>query len=331
MTFRSLTAGLLFAGFVAVAFAGPAYTDPQKTDADFPFQGEYTGVIKTPDGDMKVGLQVIAKGKGKFAGTGYGGGLPGDGWDRVTKKAVEGSVADGVLKFATDEGEGVIKDGEVKITLKSGEAIGTLKKVDRESPTLSQKAPDGAVVLFDGTTADAFQGGKISEDGLLIQGCTSKQKFGSCKLHLEFRTPYQPEDSGQGRGNSGLYLQGRYEVQVLDSFGLKGKNNECGGLYSVAADQPEHVLPAAVVADVRHRLHRRGVRRRQDRQESPRHGQAQRRGDSRRRRTARQSQHDRGAGRGRQRAGPDVSAGPRQPGALSEYLGGGEEVVSREN
>lgn len=243
MTFRSFTAGLLFAGFVAVAFAGPAYTDPQKTDADFPFQGEYTGVIKTPDGDLKVGLQVIAKGKGKFAGTGYGGGLPGDGWDRITKKSVEGSVADGVLKFATDEGEGVIKDGEVKITLKSGETIGTLKKVHRESPTLGQKAPDGAVVLFDGTSADAFQGGKMSEDKLLIQGCTSKQKFGSCKMHLEFRTPYQPEDNGQGRGNSGLYLQGRYELQVLDSFGLKGEQNECGGLYSVAAPSQNMCFP----------------------------------------------------------------------------------------
>ena len=60
---------------------------------------------------------------------------------------------------------------------------------------------------------------------------TSKHKYQSAKIHVEFRTPYQPNDRDQGRGNSGVYVQGRWETQILDSFGLEGKQNECGGLY----------------------------------------------------------------------------------------------------
>jgi hypothetical protein len=46
----------------------------------------------------------------------------------------------------------------------------------------------------------------------------TKRSFGDCQLHIEWRTPTQVEGDGQGRGNSGVFLQGRYEVQVLDSY-----------------------------------------------------------------------------------------------------------------
>ena len=68
----------------------------------------------------------------------------------------------------------------------------------------------------------------------LAADCFFKEKLTSHTMHLEFRTPFKPAARGQARGNSGVYLQSRYECQVLDSFGLEGKNNECGGIYSIS-------------------------------------------------------------------------------------------------
>src|SRR5690606_9010442 len=97
--------------------------------------------------------------------------------------------------------------------------------------------------LFDGTNTDRWKDAKTSDDGLLMPGTTSIETFGDHRLHIEFRLPYQPEDRGQARGNSGIYLQGRYEVQMRDSFGLEGKDNECGGIYSVSAPSINMCLP----------------------------------------------------------------------------------------
>jgi Domain of Unknown Function (DUF1080) len=107
--------------------------------------------------------------------------------------------------------------------------------------------PKGAIVLFDGKNLDAWvkldgktkptwkllEGGIMQvQDGNIITG----EKFaGDFKLHVEFRVPYMPQAKGQQRGNSGVYLQGRYEVQILDSYGLQSRNNDCGAIYEVAA------------------------------------------------------------------------------------------------
>jgi Domain of Unknown Function (DUF1080) len=115
--------------------------------------------------------------------------------------------------------------------------------------------PAGATVLFDGKNLDQWVKADlaVSEGGAkgapaewkLVDGnamqvgggnIMTRQTFGEpIHLHVEFRVPYLPQASGQGRGNSGVYLQGRYEVQVLDSYGLKSQNNDCGGIYTVAA------------------------------------------------------------------------------------------------
>jgi 3-keto-disaccharide hydrolase len=107
--------------------------------------------------------------------------------------------------------------------------------------------PKDAIVLFDGKNLDNWvkTNGKDAASWKLLDGgimevkggnIMTKQKFaGKLRLHVEFRVPYMPKASGQGRGNSGVYVQGRYEVQILDSYGLKSKDNDCGGIYTVAA------------------------------------------------------------------------------------------------
>lgn len=239
--FRFASWMIIPALLAAVAIAGPAYTDPEKADGDFAFQGEYNGTLKTDDGEVEVGLQIVALGKGKFRAYGYKGGLPGAGAEIGSKVTVDGEKQGDQVEFKRDEGSAIVKGGTATIKIGGVEA-GTIKKITRESRTLGEKPPEGAVVLFDGKNADAWENGKV-DNGLLVQGTQSKQKFGSHKIHIEFRIPYQPEDSSQGRGNSGIYLQGRYEVQMLDSFGLEGKDNECGGIYSVRAPNVNMAYP----------------------------------------------------------------------------------------
>lgn len=201
---------------------------------DFALQGEYSGDLSGDSDAKKLGLQVIALGNGKFAAVAYPGGLPGDGWNRKDKFQGEGQADGGTLKFSNPEhGSVEIKGGKAAVFNKDKQAIGTLTKVLRKSPTLGQKAPEGAVVLFDGKDASHWQGGKVTDDGLLMEGTSSTDKFGSFTLHLEFMLSFMPNARGQGRANSGCYMQGRYETQILDSFGLEGKNNELGGVYSI--------------------------------------------------------------------------------------------------
>jgi hypothetical protein len=122
-----------------------------------------------------------------------------------------------------------------------------LKKPEDKEDVKSTPPPKGALVLFDGKDLDKWvsrndakkpapwklvDGGAMQVSGGDI---STKDLFdGHIQLHVEFRVPYMPKASGQGRGNSGVYLQGRYEVQVLDSYGLDSKDNDCGGIYTIA-------------------------------------------------------------------------------------------------
>jgi hypothetical protein len=209
-----------------------AITDSAHAGPDFLLQGEYAGWVYVPGrGSEHVGLQIIALGEGKFDAVRYRGGLPGTGWDGVTKTKLSGQLADGSLTLSGPLQLFVLWNGAAVAVDANGRELGRLARVQRRSPTLGLLPPPRASILFDGSSTEHLQGAKVTPDGLLLAGVLTKMPVEAFHLHLEFRTPYMPAARGQGRGNSGVYIQQRYEVQILDSFGLEGIENECGALY----------------------------------------------------------------------------------------------------
>ncbi len=227
---------MVLAGVAAEVRGAEIDPEAAKGDADFLVQGEYVGHYTDSEGvRAEVGVQVIAMGKGTFQAVGYEGGLPGAGWDGGEVERADGKRGeDGRVVFEhPDRGSrGVLAGGVLSVETADGKKLGELKRVERESPTLGAKAPEGAVVLFEGKETDAWKpGARMTEDGLLMEGVNSERtNFKNFTLHIEFLLPFKPEARGQGRGNSGMFLLGS-EIQMLDSFGLSGEANECGGIY----------------------------------------------------------------------------------------------------
>lgn len=257
-------------GSMALAAPGnfPTFTDGAAAGPDFAIQGEYAGEL-TSAADQEphaYGAHLIARGEGKFDLVLYQGGLPGAGWKRGAPR--ETAQSDGQTKGGKRitfsgpnlKAEYVAADKTLVVFDSGGQSRGKLDKVTRESPTLGAKPPEGAVVLFAGADRNAFRGGTVTPEGWLQVGpaappadaaggkpprgdVLSEAAFGDFTLHLEFRSPYMPTATGQARGNSGVYLQNRYEVQVLDSFGLEGADNECGGIYKASRPDVNMCLP----------------------------------------------------------------------------------------
>jgi len=223
-----------------------------------PFMGDWRGLWQLADGSESgaMGAQVIALGKGTYKAN-----LLAEFDSRRPPIIVlEGQREGRTVRFTGRQAESdtsgelevqaVIEGGRLRGTLK-GDMVGgfVMEKVIRLSPTLGAEPPSGAIVLFDGKSfgewehtgkkpgVNAVQWKRVGEGAMEAKkgsgSIVTKKKFTDFKLHLEFRTPFMAEQRGQARGNSGVYLQGRYEVQILDSYGLEGLDNECGGIYKV--------------------------------------------------------------------------------------------------
>ncbi len=217
------------------------WTDPAvalKENPDFSIQGEYHRKASP------IGAQVVALGNGKFDLYVLEGGLPGLGWDKEKSRIkLTGNLEEGVVTFAANKGISALLEEKVLTIQRDGKDPVKVSRVERTSPTIGAKAPKGATVLFDGTSVEHWEKGQMKDGLLQATGTISKPKFKDYQLHLEFRTPYKPFARGQQRGNSGVYFGGRWETQVLDSFALDGKMNECGGIYSISEPDVNMCLP----------------------------------------------------------------------------------------
>jgi hypothetical protein len=237
--------------------ASTVYVRAAETGTD-PLMGVYEGFWKASDGSKgRISAQIRSLGNGKN-----------DGFVVFYRsKAMEA-----VLKINGDNGkfEGVsvknangmiplevsggaqIQNGKLTGNFKGGLGEGTFEgtMTHPRSRSLGAKPPKHAKVLFDGKpAADAWKDfhWKVTPEGtMIVQGgdIHAKDKFSNYLLHVEFRTPSMPEAQGQARGNSGVYLQSKYEVQVLDSFGLFPlQNNDCSAIYSLKAPEINACLP----------------------------------------------------------------------------------------
>ena len=223
--------------------------------AEDKLMGEYTGTLAL-GGVKGPGLaQVIAEGKGMYRVAIMRGLWQTDPKVKQFRVELTGKVGgDGRVKLAGAGWKGLlVAEKMVSARADNGDTFDGDKYNVRTSPTVGAKPPAGAIVLLPfkaGTKPSLDEWTNKSwpalENGAMEVGRRtnfSVRKFGSAKFHVEFCCPYEPTRRGQGRGNSGVYFQKRYEVQVLESFGLKSRSNDCGSIYRVANAKINASLP----------------------------------------------------------------------------------------
>ncbi|MBM3878685.1 MAG: DUF1080 domain-containing protein [Verrucomicrobia bacterium] len=259
---------LLLALLAAVPLAQSAQPTPD------PYMGDWQGTLRLEEGaDQPIAVNLIPHGAGQYEArllSTFERRVPVLFQLRVRFQGGEFRAVDAIpfevgrVVRATEDGVVVnasLWTGRLDEGVLAGRLVGNragqfrLRPMERPSPTLGQSPPAGALVLFDGQNLEAWtprdpnagavRWKLVEERAMEVQGgdIRTKELFGDHRLHLEFRTPYMPQARGQGRGNSGVYLEGRYELQVLDSYGLEGEDNECGGIYTVAKPRVNMCAP----------------------------------------------------------------------------------------
>ena len=224
--------------------------------------GEWKGKLRGDDGVERIlEAQIVAEGGDRYRAVMR---LDKDGaWnagESTGRRKGDTVVFSGRLNLGQESGgtcqlQGQVDSGGFRGTCADSGSTArfSLAAMERRPPRLGAKPPEKAVVLFDGTGLEAWMqrdgqpaGWKLGEDGSMevTRGAIlTRRSFGDVRIHLEFRTPLMPEARGQARGNSGVYVQGRYEVQVLDSFGLEPMDNGCGAVYRIATPRVNASLP----------------------------------------------------------------------------------------
>jgi hypothetical protein len=248
-----------------------------------PYTGNWSGTVKSNTKESPVHVAVIAY-KNRYEVTFraepdprrpaivvFNGTVQGDKLvleQDQSAKPTEATTTQGGVPNKAVQWNGQAKGNALKGTIAGGE-IGTfsLEKIPfQPSPTLGEKAAVGAAILFDGTHLNAWESKQVPADSIqwIVTGAgalevvsqregkkkkqdlRTKDNFGDYRLHLEFKLAHKPEATGQGRSNSGIIHLGIYETQILDSFGLYGRDNECGAVYKLREPDRNAGYPAGL-------------------------------------------------------------------------------------
>lgn len=218
--------------------------EPKPRKSDLQLQGEFVGSVEEkPSKLRKLFLQIRGMGDGRFEALQYLDQPPTAIKHKPPTAQLIGKRHEDSLVLSGGPWAIMLQDDRALIVNRQGKVVGSLTRSNRTSPTLGAKPPKDALVLFDGSGTKQFVKGQMTEDGLLVEGTEVMPMFNDFNMHLEFRTPFVPHADGQARGNSGVYLQSRYEVQVLDSFALPPIIDGCGALYKFRPPTVNASLP----------------------------------------------------------------------------------------
>lgn len=181
-----------------------------------------------------------------------------DGEEKATYQAT-GKTEDKITYFTGGEGQPYSLQSRARFGIMQGTFSNeeetmpfTMERFLYEPPTRGKEPPQGAVVLLNESTSDLDDNWvvqprwRLTDQGVMFivgSSIITQDQFSDGYYHIEFRTPYMPNDRGQARGNSGVYVMGRYEIQVLDSFTDPPADNRCGGIYSQAVPIANPCLP----------------------------------------------------------------------------------------